>query len=193
MQSEKRIKCSVKLEICTIIVFWREVEMVLMDFNECCTPLGRAMSVTGGEDSDAGADAPAAGRAFRATGVVSAPRESSEKSLSGLLTERARDAKRRDRGAEVARRDLAAEVARAGVRAVGLGSADGSLSDLIVGIGEAILECARREGATGRIRSVLDSIKVTGGEGGEAAAKKVVGMALISTEWEKIGNSIGSI
>jgi hypothetical protein len=193
MQSEKRIKCSVKLEICTIIVFWREVEMVLMDFNECCTPLGRAMSVTGGEDSDAGADAPAAGRAFRATGVVSAPRESSEKSLSGLLTERARDAKRRDRGAEVARRDLAAEVARAGVRAVGLGSADGSLSDLIVGIGEAILECARRECATGRIRSVLDSIKVTGGEGGEAAAKKVVGMALISTEWEKIGNSIGSI
>jgi hypothetical protein len=64
---------------------------------------------------------------------------------------------------------------------------------LIVGIGEAILECARRECAMGRIRSVLDSIKVTGGEGGEAAAKKVVGMALISTEWEKIGNSIGSI
>ncbi|KAJ7793630.1 hypothetical protein B0H14DRAFT_2622668 [Mycena olivaceomarginata] len=153
-------------------VFWREVEMVLMDFNECCTPLGRAMSVTGGEDSDSGADAPAAGRAFWATGVVSAPRESSEKSLSGLLTERARDAKRRDRGAEVARRDLAAEVARAGVRAVGLGSADGSPSDLIVGIGEAILECARRECATGRIRSVLDSIKVTGGEGGRSGREK---------------------
>ncbi|KAJ7807013.1 hypothetical protein B0H14DRAFT_2610080 [Mycena olivaceomarginata] len=117
--------------------------MVLMDFNECC--------VTGGEDSDAGADTPAAGRAFWATGVVSAPRESSEKSLSGLLTERARDAKRRDRRAE----------------------------------GRAILECARRECATGRIRSVLDSIKVTGGEGGEAATKKVVGMALISTKWEK--------
>ncbi|KAJ7348489.1 hypothetical protein DFH08DRAFT_808226 [Mycena albidolilacea] len=174
-----------------MVVFWREVEMLLMDFNECCTPLGRAMSMTGGEDSDAGADTSAVERAFRATGVVSAPRESSEKSLSGLLTERARDAKRRDRGAEVARRDLAAEVARAGVRAVGLGSADGSLSDLIVGIGEAILECARRECATGRIRSVLDSIKVTGDEGGEAAAKKVVGMALIQPSGRRLGTALG--